>query len=706
MLDGGEEAVFGDTQIDASVAGDARDGDTQCGSIGSLERYVNNLGKSLDDPYVDVSQCSDGDVSVASGVGNKLRNFDHVGAQRAFSRSLAQASPSFMWESNSFLAAVFGRNDVVDELFKQQTLKRPAIDLQQELIEVEDEREHPLTKAFKAGVSKPFFMQALGRSSLENDEARRQTLIGGWTSLVITDVSAFNALDSMPVNASSHEQREFIFNTVTECMAGKATSTIAKRLGAMTKYANFCKYRGLAPFPLLEANLRAYMTSLVADKNTSASSGRSFLEAVRFSGAMLGLTGNRSMIVSQRVAGLAKTLTLRAQPILQASPLTIEQVGKLEKLCCSTDSLQDRVIIGGILIMVYGCARASDVARTIGIVLDKVDQKHMKLTGHSADPDGYIELSVIGHKGARSEVHRRTILPVVAPMISVSGHSWFDSWMEARSALELGVDGSIKFPLLPRFDERGVPFLQALQASEIGEYLRRTLGIDTASRNMVRSHSCKVTPLSWMAKFGISLPLRRNLGHHLDTAAKSAECYSRDAMAPALRALSKVVRQIALKRFFPDSTRSGRFVSQPSAADDQAEEELQDDDLEGDDVEDEDEEAERLAGDADPESGTDSSSDAGSVCAVEDHCIKDTRTLWSLIGDELRARLIDTSGDTDVWVHKSSSVLHLKQSNQNSFLCGRKVSERYQEHGRQATVECPRCKTCFSSKAACPDNLP
>lgn len=208
-------------------------------------------------------------------------------------------------------------------------------------------------------------------------------LLRAISTLVITDVSAFNAFDGRPANEKSHEQREFILSTIAECMAGKATSTIAKRLGSMTKYANFCKYRGLELFPLLEANLHAYMTSLVADKNTSASSGKSFLEAVRLSGAVLGLTGNRSMIVSQRVAGLAKTLTLRAQPIMQASPLTIDQVGKLEKLCCSTDSLQDRVIIGGILIMVYGCARASDVARTVGIMLDKVDPKHLKMTRHS-----------------------------------------------------------------------------------------------------------------------------------------------------------------------------------------------------------------------------------------------------------------------------------------------------------------------------------
>ena len=127
------------------------------------------------------------------------------------------------------------------------------------------------------------------------------------------------------------------------------------------------------------------------------------------------------------------------------------------------------------------------------------------------------------------------ILPVVSPMISVSGAKWYEAREQARSALDLGVEGEIPFPLLPRFDEHGAPFKQSLQASEIGEYLRQTLKVPSLSRNTLRSHSCKVTPLSWMAKSGASLQLRRNLGHHLDLASKSAECYSRDAMAPALR---------------------------------------------------------------------------------------------------------------------------------------------------------------------------
>ena len=355
-------------------------------------------------------------------------NFDHVGAQRAFSRSLTTAAPSFIWESNGFLVAVFGKKDITEELFRSPALKRPALWLPPDCVPVDDKMETPLAKAFRAGTPRPLYMQALTRSSLENEGARRQTLLSSRTSLVMLDVNAFTAFDDMPVDATVDVQRDFVPSIVSECLACKATSTVAKRLGSMVRFVEFCKTEELIPVPLLEHNLHAYMVHLVSNEQSSAKSGRSFIEAARFSGAMSGLTGNRAMIVSQRVSGLAKSVVLRAPPILQAAPLTVEQITRLEKLCCSAESLQDRVLLGGILIMVYGCARASDVARTTAITLDCAPSDSVRVEGHSDDPSGYIELSVLGHKGARSDVHKRTILPVVAPMVSVSGAKWFDAW--------------------------------------------------------------------------------------------------------------------------------------------------------------------------------------------------------------------------------------------------------------------------------------
>ena len=71
---------------------------------------------------------------------------------------------------------------------------------------------------------------------------------------------------------------------------------------------------------------------------------------------------------------------------------------------------------------------------------------------------------------------------------------------------------------------------------------------------------------AWLAnKYGVALEYRRSLGHHLDVSAQSAECYSRDAMAPALRKLCEVVKAIEGGNFAPDATRSGRFKKVASA---------------------------------------------------------------------------------------------------------------------------------------------
>ena len=81
----------------------------------------------------------------------------------------------------------------------------------------------------------------------------------------------------------------------------------------MSKYAAHCEAKGLIAFPLSERSLYDYMSELHQNLKTSASAGRSFLEAIRFSAALLGLHGLAKDKVPQRVTGLAELLASRAQ---------------------------------------------------------------------------------------------------------------------------------------------------------------------------------------------------------------------------------------------------------------------------------------------------------------------------------------------------------------------------------------------------------
>ena len=95
------------------------------------------------------------------------------------------------------------------------------------------------------------------------------------------------------------------------------------------------------------------------------------------------------------------TTRLRAGPILQASPLTVVQVRLLERLLVETEDLKDKVVIGGALVLLYGCGRLSDGQRAVRMICDWDVEK--KFDPSSFEEQGFIELQVLNHKTARSE---------------------------------------------------------------------------------------------------------------------------------------------------------------------------------------------------------------------------------------------------------------------------------------------------------------
>ena len=105
----------------------------------------------------------------------------------------------------------------------------------------------------------------------------------------------------------------------------------------------------------------------MADEKTSASAGRSLLEALRFTQGVLGLQSDMQILGTGRVDGLSVELGRRAGPIQQATPLTVQQVMQLERLVSECDDLKDVVTFGGLLVLLYSCGRFSDGQRAFSI---------------------------------------------------------------------------------------------------------------------------------------------------------------------------------------------------------------------------------------------------------------------------------------------------------------------------------------------------
>eukprot|EP00435_Cladocopium_sp_Y103_P029872 s2092_g7.t1 len=636
-----------------------------------------------EDGFMSVSADDSGTRYVKADVFEHGHMPDHVAVQAALSQSLASDKPAFMWEQDSFLSTVFGTGNIVDDLFPQVSLKRPPT----ALIDLtgESEIEPPIKKALRAGCKEPIFLKAISQTAVLHEETQRRNFINGWTSIVLMNVHAFTAFDKARLECDDSELREVVNVTLTECLAVKATSTVGKRLGSLRRFAEYCTSHAFSPFPLNDHSMHSYLAHLAADPKASASCGKTFLEAVRFSSAMLGLISEDETLVSKRVEGLAEMLVKRAPVIAQAIPLTVAQVKHLEKECCEAESLQDRMICGGILIMIYGAARASDMARAIKLVIDRDTREPGDKP--EAEPAGYIELGVLQNKGARSDRLKRLLLPVVAPMLSLSNLPWWDCFMQARDCLSIGGEGRLDVPVLCRFNAEGEALDQAMSATEIGAFLRLILRIPEAPRNEVRSHSCKASVLSWMSKFGVPLHLRRLIGHHIDPAARSTETYSRDCLAPGLRAESEVITAIAQGRFAPDLTRSGRFILPPRVSQD-----------DGDEA---DSEKSYEFPFSDNEDFTDSSSDDAASEEVAES-IDDSTTLWELLRPELRSKLVRIDTKLECFVHAVSCVVHLKKHEGQRFLCGRVHNSRYERRSHGASEECPQCTTCFASKDAHP----
>ena len=374
-------------------------------------------------------------------------NLDHETALQVFNSTLAVDSPKFMWEGDGFLGTVFGSGtSVVDQLFKPVALKRPApcfVDLSHDSME-----KTPIAKALRTGAAKPIYLGSFSRASSENENSKRKSYLFGWVTLVLINCSAFSVLDDA-LSDVSQPSRDLIMRCLAECFAAKATSTLGKRLGSMSRYAAHCEALSLNAFPLSERSLYSYLRALHDDPKSSASVGRSFLEAVRFSAAMLGLHGLERDRVPQRVSGLAELLAKRAPCVKQASPLSVRQVAALEETCCTAEAMQDRILVGGLLLMVYSCARASDMSRVVKLVIDRVQTDGASLDKHTVA--GFIEASALHTKGARSQTHKRTLLPLVAPMTGVSDWCWWDHYLQAREAMGVASKGGLAYPLFVPF---------------------------------------------------------------------------------------------------------------------------------------------------------------------------------------------------------------------------------------------------------------
>ncbi len=616
-------------------------------------------------------------------------------AVQACRASIAPSVPQFFWETDPFLKMVFGSSSAAKSDIPLPTagLKRPLPPIEVHA----SEEEWPIDKSLKAGAAQPqpLHSRALRAISTEDIVSRRAAVVSEWAAMVALNINAFSIGKMLDADKKAVVHQDIV-DSVTACFAAKATSTLVKRMCAMSLFCKWCLANGMELFPAKERVMFNYLNSIRDGPNPFHTRGRSFLEAIHFTTALLGMQNDLEAVGAQRLEGVAEAMAREGPPVSRARPLTVPQVKMLERLVVETENLQDKVMVGNLLVLLYSCARHSDGLRAQELIVDVPDEH--EVNPRSVENQGFLELSVLAHKGAYTTVMKRTLLPVVAPMYSLSSANWHQSWLQAREAVGLEKSGRLVFPLLCRFEADGKPSMQPTSSSEVGSLLRLALGTKDPT---IRSHSLKVTALSWCSKGGITLEERKVLGHHMDKAHRSAFTYGRDNAAPALRSLCNLLKLIKQGDFRPDSTRSGRFREQAAALQ-VAREKVVHQEVETPEESGPPTVIESAADDADSsslDSWTDSASDADEGEDQDETDLEnvDNTVLLNLVMPNLKPARFDLYDDMRSWKHRQSGIQHIQEEDSSKFLCGRRVTDRYFLCNSPPAIHEPVCQVCLGS---------
>ena len=502
------------------------------------------------------------------------------------------------------------------------------------------------------------------------DEASRHRALERFRLIIEKNFYATACGEQWVAALDAGETIEFVLESFRDTFIQKATGTLLRRSGSLTKFINWLDKNHLK-WPADEKAAYGYVVFLASSESAGATAPAAFLSAVGFAKHVLGLAGADQILSSARIKGAVHRKYILKKPLKQRPPLTVEMVAGLEEYLFSDASLIDKCAAGFFLFCLHGRLRFSDCQHVSGLMLDLDHQGR-----------GFLEGGTLRSKTGSSREKRTQFLPVAAPTPGVTMRDWASKWLEIRA--QAFMPEPLTSPMLPAPGISDGWTDRMLTSSEASVWLREIIRqiLPDANVDELGTHSNKCTPLAWAARRGLPLDVRKHLGYHSAGADNSALVYSRDAMARPLRMLVTMLSEIRRKLFLPDVTRSGflKVGKRPRTAGDPMRRRNDSDDSEND-----------ISG---------SSSDSSSSSGGDDHMgLEEDEQLASAIvhhdpmfNEEMTA-LMD---EGRLWQHSSSGMIHL--ANGDRFTCGRKLTAAYTSLQIVPAFVWPRCTQCFSQR--------
>ena len=174
--------------------------------------------------------------------------------------------------------------------------------------------------------------------------------------------------------------------------------------------------------------------------------------ALRFCKHVLHLVVPDEALKDPIVIGRCARMMAEKQVVKQARPLLVREVEKLERFMSGDNEPWDIYMVGCCLFAIFSRSRWSDLEYMDELYVDRSDDYPTEVDG-AGELFGFVEGRTRRHKGATTVIRKRRQMPIVAPLLGVSGLDWTAAWMESMVAVGFDVHarplGALCRPPLP-----------------------------------------------------------------------------------------------------------------------------------------------------------------------------------------------------------------------------------------------------------------
>ena len=389
----------------------------------------------------------------------------------------------------------------------------------------------------------------------------------------------------------------------------------------------------------------------------AATHGQAVLQSFGFLHGIATFVTDISQVLSSRVKGVGMQMFKQKRSLLQARPLKVAEIVKLEQVVLSSEPDHIRIIAGYLLFNALACCRFSDAVFA---------------AEWSASSSGRVVLIETGsrfHKTARGQDRVAVLMPYVAVGRVFQKESWGLQWLALRKK---HLDSKYPFTL-PSFSEQSQQWInRPMMSSEATLWMRDLCHDASYVPETLSTHGLKATLLSWCTKHGsLSHQELRVLGHHCDPGSRAPLCYGRDNVSALQVKVIKIFGEIADKTFDPDLDTAGMVAKRL---------EILLADIHGSD--------ETLV----------VQQQDGSAAVFDDDMDSDVENAEDVdMGADIEAAEADMFLDAEqahgrLMQHRLSGVLHVLAG--EKFVCGRTIGASYSHLDEGVNLQWPVCRQC------------